>query len=485
VVPSASARMPTITKTRKRIVSRSRGAWTASLGADALTMVIGLAICANFKFIGTIPGSEVVLIPVLPILLIVRFRKIGQRKLKYLFVLLGLWLVGQIVTDIYRGTAFFEWARSDSAIVFTALDLAGLAALVSGSERRKGIFMLSFALGSLLQTRISPSDFFADMPWKWGYGPPVTSLVVLVSCWFFGRRQYTVVALLLLGIAGANLFADFRSPVLMLLVTIGMIIPVIPERIGRLRILPRQGTVLRLAVLILIVIATGGVAKLVVTGLAASGALGEEAKQKNALQENSTLGILLGGRPEIFISLRAVLDSPILGHGSYPVDIKYTEMYHDLLIEVGMHEDMYDEQNQGDISTIPAHSHLMQAWVFAGVFGGVFWAFALVLVTRGIIQATILRPALLPIYCFLGISMVWNVMFSPFGSFERIAEAFLLVTFCDLLNSATAPSRNSDSGVRRRRFFARPVRRTAWPNRRSLGNWESVDKQPSITYQLT
>jgi hypothetical protein len=443
--------MPTFTKTRKRIVSRSRGAWTASLGADALTLMVGLAVCTGFRLIGTIPGSEVVLIPVLPILLIVRFRKIAQGKLKYLFVLLGLWLVGQIVTDIYRGTAFVDWARSDSAIVFMAMDLAGLAALVSGSERRKGIFLFSFALGSLLETRISPSYFFGDYPWKFGYGFPVTSLVVLVSCWFFARRQYTVVALLLLGIAGVNLFVDFRSPVLFLLVTIGMTIPVIPERIGRLRILPRQGTGLRLAVLILVVLTTGGIAKLVVTGLAASGALGEEAKQKNGLQENSTLGILLGGRPEIFISSRAVLDSPILGHGSYPQELKYTEMYHDLLIEVGMREDTFDEQNQADLSTIPAHSHLMQAWVFAGVFGGVFWAFALVLVTRGIIQATIFRPALLPIYCFLGIAMVWNVLFSPFGYSERIAEAFLLVVFCDLVNSAPAPARHSDSGGRRRR----------------------------------
>ncbi len=461
--------MPTITKTRKRIFTRSRGAWTASLGADALTMMVGLAVCASVQLIGTIPGSEIVLIPVLPILLIVRFRKIAQGKLKYLFVLLGLWLVGQIVTDFYRGTAFVDWARCDSAIVFMALDLAGLAALVSGSERRKGIFLFSFALGSLLETRISPSYFFADYPWKFGYGYPVTSLVVLVSCWFFARRQYTVVALLLLGIAGVNLFFDYRSPVLFLLVTIGMIIPVIPERIGRLRILPRQGTALRLAVLGLIVLTTGGIAKLVLTGLAASGALGEDARQKNEIQENSTVGLLLGGRPEIFVSSVAVFDSPILGHGSYAQDLKYVEMYRDLLIETGIQVNEYDERNVAQMG-IPSHSHLMQAWVFAGVLGGVFWAYVFGLVMRGIVRATIVRPALLPIYCYLGISMVWNVLFSPFGYSERISEAFLLVVICDLVNSAPAPATGSVSGVRRGRFFARPVRNGAWPNRGLFGS---------------
>jgi hypothetical protein len=464
--------MPTITKTRTRVGTRSKGAWAASLGADALTMAIGLAVCASVKLIGTIPGSEIVMIPVLPILLIVRFRKITQGKLKYLFLLLGLWLFGQVITDIYRGTAFVDWARSDSAIVFMAMDLAGLAALVSGSERRKGIFIFSFAIGTLLATRISPSYFFPDYPWKFGYAPGVNLLATLVSCWFFARRRYTVVALLLLGIAGVNLFFDFRSPVLCLLVTIGMIVPVIPERIGRLRILPSQGTGLRLAVLILIVLATGACAKLVLTGLAASGVLGEDARQKNEVQENSTLGLLLGGRPEIFVSSVAVFDSPILGHGSYPKGLEYIEMYRDLLVETGIHEDMFDERNEAEVGMIPSHSHLMQAWVFAGVLGAVFWGYALVLIMRGIVRATVLRPTLSPAYCYLCVSVTWDILFSPFGYTSRIAEAFLLVVVCDLVNSAPAPATRPGSGLRRLLFFARPVRRSAWPNRRSLRNGE-------------
>ena len=149
--------MPTITKTRVRTVARSQGAWAASLGGDALTMMVGLAVCWSVTLIGAIPGTEIVMIPLLPILLMIRFRKITQGKFKYLFLLLGLWLVGQIATDIYRGTTFVDWVRCDSAIVFMAMDLAGLAALVSGSERRKAIFIFSFAVGSLLSTRISPS----------------------------------------------------------------------------------------------------------------------------------------------------------------------------------------------------------------------------------------------------------------------------------------------------------------------------------------
>ena len=450
--------MPTITKTRERIVSRSKGAWAASLGADALTVTVGLGACVNITLIGSIPGSEIVLIALLPFLLAMRMRRIVHGRLKFLFLLLGLWLLGQVLTDIYRGTEFQDWARGDSAIVFMAMDLAGFAALISGSERRKAIFIFSFALGSLLATRISPNFFFAGAPWKFGYAVGVNSLVVLVSCWFFARRQYSIVGLLLLGIAGVNLFLDYRSPVLFLLVTIGLVLPLIPERIGRLRLLPPQGSWRRIAVLVLIVLTTGGIARLVLTGLAASGALGEEALLKNEAQANSTVGLLLGGRPEILVSSRAVWDSPILGHGSGAKEIKYREMYRDILLEIGIQEQETDDRNDFRFG-IPAHSHLMQAWVNGGVLGGLFWGYVFVMLIRGTVRATVLRPALLPSYCFLLISFMWDVLFSPFGYIERIQEAFLLVVICDLVNFSPATYKGSVSGMLRRRFFVRPMRR--------------------------
>ena len=119
------------------------------------------------------------------------------------------------------------------------------------------------------------------------------------------------------------------------------------------------------------------------------------------------------------------------------------EMYRDLLVETGIHEDTYDDRNAGRMGMIPSHSHLMQAWVFAGVLGAVFWGYALVLVMRGVVRATVLRPTLSPIYCYLCVSVMWDILFSPFGYTSRIVEAFLLVVVCDLVNSASAPARRS------------------------------------------
>ena len=58
------------------------------------------------------------------------------------------------------------------------------------------------------------------------------------------------------------------------------------------------------------VLTAGVIAKLVTTGLGAIGALVEEAKQKNEAQANSSVGILLGGRPEILFRCAQFLIVP-------------------------------------------------------------------------------------------------------------------------------------------------------------------------------
>ena len=70
---------------------------------------------------------------------------------------------------------------------------------------------------------------------------------LLVSCFFYARRRFTIAGLLILGIAGVNLLENYRGPVGGLLLIIALVFPVIPERFGRLRIIPSQGGAVRVA----------------------------------------------------------------------------------------------------------------------------------------------------------------------------------------------------------------------------------------------
>lgn len=424
--------MMTITATtpvnpRLHVRPPKRNAWAVSLCADLLAFSIGIGSCYTVRVFGEIPGCEVILIPFLPVLLAIHPDRIVRRRLLIMFALMGLWLLAQITTDIYRATEMVNWAKGDASICFFALDLAGLAVLLKQNLHRQKLFILGLALGSLLAMKIDPNVYVAGSPWKFGYASGVMLLVILISCHFYHRRQFAIVGLLLVGITGVNLLLNFRSPVLFLLITAVLILNLIPEQL-----LPPRGTNARIAILAALVLCAGGAASFTVSSLANSGALGPEAQLKNQKQSGSGMGLLFGGRPEIFVSSRAVFDSPILGHGSWARDMKYVDMLNDFASDHGMRpEGLEESEFQG---LIPSHSHLMSAWVYAGVFGAIFWGYVFGLGVKALIRVATVLPPIAPLYVWMLVNFVFDVLFSPFGSIRRITEAFVLVMVLDVLD---------------------------------------------------
>ncbi len=422
------------TRTLTRPGSSSLRLNAVSVGADILAFSIGLSGSFMVKIVGELPVSEALILLVLPVLLVMHGRRVVRPRMKIIFLLLALWLFSQMLTDIYRGTATFDWVRSDANICFFALDLICVAVLLGRNERRKVIFIGAYAIGSLLATRYQPSQEAVQYPWKFGYAEGILSLVILVSCYFYSRHRYLIAGVFLAGIMAVNLLKNYRSPVLVLLVVIALVMPLIPERIGRLRLLPRKGTGLRVLVLATMALGAGAAAAGLIYWVTAAGLVGEEAQIKNQTEAQAGGGLLLGGRPEILVSSQAVLDSPILGHGSYARDFKYIEMLNDIEARWGYRLDLRDVEQQGQ-GLIPAHSHLMGAWVQAGILGAVFWAYVLWLSLKGIVRVSMLLPPLAPLYAMMLVSFVWGIWFSPFASTERTQAALVIIFTLDLLDA--------------------------------------------------
>ncbi|MGA8088999.1 MAG: hypothetical protein WCA10_17120 [Terracidiphilus sp.] len=422
--------------------------------ADVVALAIGLTTTATVRFVGDLPISEIILVAFLPIVLVVHRRRVLRREYKVLFSLLGFWLLGQAVSDIYRHTATLDWIRGDAAIIFFGLDLLGLIVLLRKNERRKIIFLAGTAIGSILVTVIHPSDYALDQPWKFGYASGVITIVMLMSSFFYARRMYMIAGLLVLGIAGVNLLENFRGPVGQLLVVIALFFPVVPEQFGRLRILPRSGGAVRVAVLLVLSLGAAWGAERLVIFATSAGLVSEEARAKNEAELNG--GFLLGGRPEIQVSSKAVMDSPIIGHGSWAADPKYVKMLFDIEVEGGV----LDASDREELSTglIPAHSHLMGAWVWAGILGAAFWFYILWLTAKATIRLAILRPPSAPIYGWFIVGTLWTIMFSPFGLNARMYDAVAIVITFDLLEAEPVHIKNMLASMRRRIMFNRPRR---------------------------
>lgn len=435
-------RLNTIPKPRRSNRPRGRGAVKSGIGAqsiaaDLFVFAAGLSCTFTIHLVGDLPVAEILTVMALPFLLVTKGSRIMRPRLALIFGLLSLWLLNQVLTDIWRRTAATDWMRGDANLIFFGIDLLVLVMLISKNERRQVYFLAGYCIGSLLSARLQPSDAAIEEPWKFGYATGTNALIALVACYFFARRQYAATGVLLGSVIALNLAENFRSPVLNILVAIALILPVIPERIGRLTILPRRGSLANVAVIIGLAAVSASAALWLVRFATERGMLNEEAVVKNQIQAQSAGGLLLGGRPEILVSSQAVLDSPILGHGSWARDYKYIEMLADIQTRWGIPIDLdyTEELLQG---LIPTHSHLMGAWVQAGILGAVFWFYILWLVAKGLIQLSVLRPALSPILSFMLTSFLFDIFFSPFASMRRLTEAFLLVILLDMLQTSIA-----------------------------------------------
>ena len=157
-----------------------------------------------------------------------------------------------------------------------------------------------------------------------------------------------------------------------------------------------------------------------------------------------------------------MLDSPILGHGSYAKDLKYTEMLSDIQVENGIQTDLEDQEDSKGM--IPAHSHLMSTWVQAGILGAIFWLYILWIVLKGIIRVATLRPPNAPLYAWMLVGFSWDILFSPFGNTARMQEALMLVIILDLQDTWQAVVKVAQQMIRSG-IIRRPSTRIAFQPR--------------------
>lgn len=400
---------------------------------DAAALAVGLSASYSIHLIGTIQISEVLMFVLLPLLLITKSGILLPRGMKAIYLLMGIWLLGQLLTDIYRHTIPLNWMRGDARIVFFALNIATLTLLLSKNVRRQAVFIAGYGIGSMLAVRIQPAAAAGDYPWKFGYAEGTMVMVLLLSCYFYNQKRYWIVGSLIASLVAVNLLLNFRSPILFLMVTMALVLPIVPERVGRMQLLPKAGTYRRVVVLVCIALAFGALSGSLVSFVTRAGLISAGAKEKNSAQEHSSVGLLLGGRPEILVSSKAVMASPILGYGSWAQDLKYTEMYYDMAVKYDIPIDNLESIEDADDATIPAHSHIMSTWVQAGILGAVFWFYVLWIVLKGLLRVALTLPVLAPFITWMLVSFVWDIFFSPFGNSSRAINALAIVLALEMI----------------------------------------------------
>ena len=349
-----------------------------------------------------------------------------QKPVRYFLFLGSLWLLSQIVTDLYRGTPWEDLARGWAAIGMFFLLFSTVLMLVSNDVRRAYLLLFGTAIGEILQQFLQPSIYFEAEPWKFGFGSPLALLLLSFLGWrYWRKRNFPLHALLLIiAFGGFSMLLNARSLGGFMILT-GLLVWFRFTVWGRF-LTRRRPSLRQVLGFMLIGLLSAFVVIRAYEFAVTHGWLGEKALAKYEMQATGKLGLIIGGRVELIPAVFAVMDSPILGHGSWAKDPRYRD-YLWLLLNLGYgRTEAQIEYAIEHSDLIPTHSHILQAWVWAGFLGAVFWAYVLILIVRVLYRSYWTPSPLFVLLVFLGLHGIWDIFFSPFGSSARFSWALTL-----------------------------------------------------------
>jgi hypothetical protein len=431
--------MPIRTLTARQIGRRPRRIplWTSreSFFTDLGVFALGVAGTISVGLVGSLPVNELLLFPLLPILLLSKGKRAFKREYLWFYVLVAGWLLGTIIADLYFSSPLTNRLKGTARVVFFAMNFMALAVLINNRTRRLAIFALSIAV-VMISTSLGFAGGFSLM-WKFGLSGAIAILALLISSYYYSQRRFTVCFLISLGLAALNLYYGFRSQLVVHLVAAVLVLPLFDSARKSGSGLRRGQRSFRIIVLLVLAGGAAYAANEAIRYGAKMGLFDESLSSKFEEQAQGDYGVLVGGRPETLVAMQAIRDSPIIGHGSYPVDPKYLQLKQDIQYEHG-YTDSDDPEDSGD-PVIPTHSHLTMAWVESGLLGGICWIYFLGLTLRAVLQLGFVRPQLAPLYGYLLVWFLWDILYSPFGSVNRIWAAYLILLSYHLLSKSPAP----------------------------------------------
>lgn len=151
--------------------------------------------------------------------------------------------------------------------------------------------------------------------------------------------------------------------------------------------------------------------------LARNGVLGEAGYRK--LEEKASgQSSFLDDRNDIVIDWPFLWRSPIIGAGSQPIDRWGYIARNDWINHLNPDGTLIERD------CFATHSCIVGAWVMNGLFGLLFWVYVLWLITEFLNEKTFVMGSDGPFYIRALMSIVWAILFSPFGWFRAHAVFF-------------------------------------------------------------
>jgi hypothetical protein len=404
----------------------------------ALFMVlIGATGRFDLTIIARVPVAELIAFGSIPFLMRGRSLPSASPRFKWIVIFLLLWALGVAISDLYNANHFARFIRGVMKPTFCALWFLFYYSITL-KDYRLLLFPPIGAILAALQNYVMPQAYTAESIAAGGYEavafgvvPIITSIFGCAGIWLYRyNRLYTVATFFMTATVLALIGAP-RSSVAMSLIAAGVIAYIWWTRgVGRRSFRLSIGRLVWMGILGVV-----GVSVIFYTYqyMASMGWFGEQQLRKYTQQSeqtifgNSPLGIILGGRPQIFGAILAIIDKPVLGFGSWTAWMM-TDYFYEASSIVGADTNMMERLMQtGEVAGV-GHSIVLVAWLENGVLAllgvlGVAYAYFKVFIAT-MERDSRIAPLIVGIFCIF----CWNFLFSPFdaGTRKQVGLIFAL-----------------------------------------------------------
>jgi hypothetical protein len=319
-------------------------------------------------------------------------------------IALGITFLGYFISDWHAHSSTADCLRGWARLIFLFLDIVALSCASLQNRWNLWWFSIGLGVGGVIRAAII-GDVFNPENWK-GLFSPAFSLLLLI-CTSPIPNQYILAGLI--GLFGlVNVILDARILALQCLI----VSAITWVKIKNVTKIPIKKILISLCIALFLLLAVYSYTE------------GQYASRR----DGSNITRMAGYQ----VAAKAILESPIIGYGSWAKNKEYANEYIDL-IKLSYPEPLRPRLYE-EVAYIPAHSQIVQAWVEGGILGIAFFLWFGYGLIWGI-MFLVNQPyynRFFPLFLFNLVISFWHFWASPFASGHRITMAISVATLCIL-----------------------------------------------------
>ena len=378
---------------------------------NILSIIFGISLNHSFNLIGQFYYVHLVLIFIFIFLFIKNKILFEPRNL---FIIGFLWFLNQALSDFINETEFENYIRGLAKIFYVVFAL--FIFLNLENLKKNNLYILLF-WSSLITSIYFFLSGYENIKINWKYYEGHNLLILILV--FLHLRNVTLEKLnffhyfLFIFLAVLSLFWDTRS--LFLFISLLIIHCFLLNSKFLIKKIEKNIIFFFLCLFAFLFVISISYEFLYDNNLLPYNVISRQQGQEG------NYGILIGGRTEIISAIKAIIDKPFLGHGSWAKDCFYIDYLQDFLSQ-----NNYQKKLNLSKCLIPTHSLITGSWVYSGIFGMIFWLYILYKLIKEYIYEIKNRSNESLLKFYIIIFLTWEILFSGLMGITAITSPLLI-----------------------------------------------------------